>query len=197
MTNEYYAVIRSTDDHLAHYGIKGMRWGVRKAIAKGNSKALDRHFRKAARKLAKLQDIGLNRGKYVAKAAGYGAAAIGSGIGTAKIPNYTSKYNYSIRSPIKKTVPITRTKIRKMLGLNDSTANKIGLGVGLATTAGLGAMAGVNAYRAANSRKYREKAVNFKNEMDNLFRGTKYQGKYVAQPRMPKSNNGKKRKRRM
>ena len=59
--SEYYAVVRSTD-HLAHYGVKGMKWGVRKAIARGNQKALDRHFRKAAKKLAKLQDIGLNPG---------------------------------------------------------------------------------------------------------------------------------------
>ena len=27
--SEYYAVIRSTD-HLAHYGVKGMKWGVKK-----------------------------------------------------------------------------------------------------------------------------------------------------------------------
>ena len=76
--SEYYAVVRSTD-HLAHYGVKGMKWGVRKAIAKGDTRALDRHFRRAVRKLAKLQDKGLNSKKYAAKAAGYGAAAAGVG----------------------------------------------------------------------------------------------------------------------
>ncbi|MBP5168812.1 MAG: hypothetical protein ILP14_06375 [Oscillospiraceae bacterium] len=76
--NEYYAVVRSTDE-LAHYGVKGMKWGVRKALANRNERALDRHFRKAAKKLAKLQDIGTISKKYAAKAAAYGAAAAGTG----------------------------------------------------------------------------------------------------------------------
>ena len=42
----YYAIVRS-GDHLAHYGVKGMQWGVRKAIEKGNDKRLDRTYRKA------------------------------------------------------------------------------------------------------------------------------------------------------
>lgn len=76
--SEYYAVVRSTDS-LAHYGVKGMKWGVRKALANRNERALDRHFRKAAKKLAKLQDIGTNSKKYAAKAVAYGAAAAGTG----------------------------------------------------------------------------------------------------------------------
>lgn len=74
----YYGVTRSTD-HLAHYGVMGMRWGVRKAITSGNQAALDRHYRRAARKLAKLQNIGNNPYKSAAKAAAYGAAAAGTG----------------------------------------------------------------------------------------------------------------------
>lgn len=75
---EYYAVIRSTD-HLAHYGIKGMKWGVRKAIALGDSKKLNKEFNRAAKKLSKLQDKALNSKKYAAKATAYGAAAAGTG----------------------------------------------------------------------------------------------------------------------
>lgn len=77
--NHYYGVTRSGET-LSHYGVKGMKWGVRKAILTGNQRALDRHYRKAAKKLAKLTDIGVNSKKYAAKSAAYGAAAAGTGM---------------------------------------------------------------------------------------------------------------------
>ena len=81
MTNEYYgsSSVGSNKDFFAHYGVKGIKWGVRNAIALGNQKRLDRHFAKAVKKLNKLQDKALHSGKYAAKAAGYGAAAAGAG----------------------------------------------------------------------------------------------------------------------
>lgn len=51
--SEYYAVTRSGNT-LQHYGIKGMRWGVRKAIESGNQRRLAKQFRKAQKKLFKL-----------------------------------------------------------------------------------------------------------------------------------------------
>ena len=103
--SEYYAIIRSTD-HLAHYGVKGMMWGVRKAIASGNQRALDRHFRKAAKKLAKLQDIGINSKKYAAKSAAYGAAAAGIGTlavrGTQALKKRNDKIKENYVSEIKR-----------------------------------------------------------------------------------------------
>lgn len=50
----YYGITRS-DEYLVHYGIKGMKWGVRKAIERGNQRALSRQYRKAQRKLQRLQ----------------------------------------------------------------------------------------------------------------------------------------------
>lgn len=50
---EYYAVER-TPEYLAHYGIRGMKWGVRRAIKSGNKEALEKHYKKAAKKLLKL-----------------------------------------------------------------------------------------------------------------------------------------------
>lgn len=53
--SEYYAVQRS-GEYLEHYGVKGMKWGVRKAVEKGNSRKLTRQYIKASKKLAKLQN---------------------------------------------------------------------------------------------------------------------------------------------
>lgn len=197
MTHEYYAVVRSTD-HLEHYGVKGMKWGVRKAIATGNSKALDRHFRKAAKKLVKLTDIGLNSKKYAAKAAAYGAAAAGTGTlaikGSKGIGESLIGLGQSIPFDKSSVTNVLRSgKRRQRLQDTGWTLKKnnsvIRIGSGLAAL-GLGAAAARNAYRAVNGKKYRARAVEFRNAMDNAFAGTKYSGQYVA----PKRTRKRKRK---
>ena len=200
----HYYGINSSPEHLAHYGIKGMRWGVRRALANGNEKALDRHYQKAAKKLAKLQDIGINSKKYAAKAAAYGTAAVGTGtiaIGGVGMfgkvasewgakPGYYTDYKevYNIRSrnanphsySTNGSSTVKRISSRKPGSLTNNDLVRIG---SAAATAGLLAKSAQNAYRAANGRKYRDKAVRWKNEMDNAFSGTKYQGLYAVPPR--------------
>lgn len=81
--SEYYGIQSPSSDFMAHYGIKGMKWGVRKAIEKGNTKSLDKHYKKAAKKLEKLSqrtDIELQNKK--AKRYGrlaYAGAAVTAG----------------------------------------------------------------------------------------------------------------------
>lgn len=80
MNNEYYGVsTTSSQDFLAHYGVKGMKWGVRKAIASGSDRALRRQYKKASKKLAKLEKLGANGKKYAKRAAAYGAGAAAAG----------------------------------------------------------------------------------------------------------------------
>ena len=80
MCNEdyMYAVDRS-DEYLAHYGIKGMRWGVRRALASGNERRLAKHYAKAQKKLAKLKKQAENADKYSRRAKRLGAAAAVTG----------------------------------------------------------------------------------------------------------------------
>lgn len=73
-----YAIDRS-DEYLEHYGIKGMKWGVRKALESGNSRALARQYRKASRKLARLEKRANNGSKYARRAALLGAGAAAAG----------------------------------------------------------------------------------------------------------------------
>lgn len=80
MDNEYYgAASTPTDDFLAHYGIKGMKWGVRKAIQRGSERALGRQYKKAQKKLAKLEKLANNGKKFTKKAVAYGTGAAVAG----------------------------------------------------------------------------------------------------------------------
>ena len=95
MNNEPYYGVTRTDEYLAHYGIKGMKWGVRKARESGNVKALGRQYRKAQKKLAKLEARANNGKKYAKRAAALGAGAAAAGglaaAGTGGVANALSR----------------------------------------------------------------------------------------------------------
>ena len=100
MSNEYYgAASTPTEDFLAHYGVKGMKWGVRKAVQSGNMRKLSRQYNKAAKKLAKLEKRAASGKKYAKRAAALGAgAALAGGVaatgthGIGTVMNKGSKY---------------------------------------------------------------------------------------------------------
>ena len=87
--NDYMYAIERSPEYLAHYGIRGMKWGVRKAIQRGDSRALGRQYAKAQKKLAKLEKQAGKSKKYARRAAlmGAGAGIAGgiAGVGPAKI----------------------------------------------------------------------------------------------------------------
>lgn len=185
MENEYYgAASAPTNDFLAHYGVKGMRWGVRKAIDTRNKKALDRHFQKAAKKLAKLQDIGLNPKKYAKISAAYGAAAAGTG--TLAIAGIARKGSKMDLMDINKWRAVASPGNKHLI---DKVNKPVKIAAG-AVSAGLAGASALNAYRAANASKYRAKAVDFRNAMTDAFAGTKYAGKYVL-PQQPRKRRKK------
>ena len=218
--SEYYAVIRSTD-HLAHYGVKGMKWGVRKSIMKGNERRLARHYKKAAKKLAKLdakantklqQEKAHKYGK-VAKIAGTVGAAGLATAGASKIyqNDASKKFNKDAVARIHELYPgkyhdgtpasngkaaITTDLIRETT-INDKklhetwnrhfnkvfNAQQIGAvasGIGaLGTAAAIGAGAKALAAKRRTTTAGHAAAVarrnEFKREMKDAFKGTKYQ----------------------
>lgn len=93
--NEYMYAIERDPEYLAHYGIKGMKWGVRKAIERGNQRALGRQYRKAQKKLAKLEKRAANGAKYARRAARLGAGAAAAGglaaLGTSGVASGVAK----------------------------------------------------------------------------------------------------------
>ena len=202
--SEYYAVERSGDS-LAHYGVRGMKWGVKKARSTGNAAALGRQFRKAEKKLAKLEKRGASGKKYAKRAAklatgaalagglaAAGTAGIGKGLqklstlgingkGLNKFKNVRKAVNEAGKAVEKWGKGTTRTGITRNhngitqeLHLKNGGAARLAAGV---AGAGLAGAAGYNAIRAATAKKNRQKAANFKAEMNKAFAGTKYANK--------------------
>ncbi len=83
--SEYYAIERSSE-YLAHYGVKGMKWGVRKAIESGNSKRLAKHYAKALKKIKKLNtkaSISRSKDEYKSRMADAGTWGVSGGLSAA------------------------------------------------------------------------------------------------------------------
>ena len=108
--DEYYGSTLASSDFFAHYGVKGMKWGVRKAIEKDDAKRLARQFKRAEKKLAKLneradvtaQQKKANKYNKIAKVSGKiglgGAALATAGTGT----DHTLHYINSLHKQIAK-----------------------------------------------------------------------------------------------
>ena len=156
MTNEYYGVASTpTETYLAHYGIKGMKWGVRKARAVTNldrqGRMMDRQYRKAAKKLAKLERRAESGKKYAKRAAALGAgaalaggAAIGGTAGVGKVlrragglagkagsgaSKILTKAGYKIRGPIGTAIATAGRKANTLGNILNTAGVKSGMGL--------------------------------------------------------------------
>ena len=157
--SSYYGVTRSSE-YLAHYGVKGMKWGVRKAKETGNSKALDRHWRKANRKLNRLN-----------KKANWDQQKRKK-----DIADYATAYNQALGLSATAGALIAKDKIPANKKLFAYTVGP--LAATLASTPSI--------IKSANAKKRllpegHKKAVNdaqvWAKEMNRVFHKTKYQGK--------------------
>lgn len=98
MSNEYYGVPTTpTEDFIAHYGIRGMKWGVRRAKMTGNMKKLTRAHERAAKKLAKLD-------KQAAKSSAYAKRAVGLGVGAAAMGGLAAAGTGGVASGMRKLI---------------------------------------------------------------------------------------------
>lgn len=137
--NDFMYAVERSPEYLAHYGIRGMKWGVRKAIASGNSARLGRQYAKAQKKLAKLEKRAGKTKKYARRAAlmGTGAAAAGglAALGTKGTVNVMGGITRGTRSAGNALMNASRglhgTKVGKIM-------NKAGLAMVKTSRAGGG-----------------------------------------------------------
>lgn len=157
--SEYYAVIRSTD-HLAHYGVKGMKWGVRKAIKNENAKALARHYKKANNKLAKLKrdaDVinSLSRKRDSGATIVGSTAPLAAGIG----------------------LPILAKKTNHKMSIDEKALSAVNAAMG-AGLLGIGVHDFIRGSKGSKSKGHKkavEKVNSWQNEMKKTFKGTPYE----------------------
>lgn len=169
---DYYGVSPSSD-FFAHYGVKGMKWGVRKAIANKDSKALSKQYSKALKKAKKLNtkaSVSKSQQEYKgrmsdAAAAGLtGVVTAGAPLGFRALTRSLNKRVFGIHGLIpfdSETTPYVTTPIGAgLLGLGAYQAGK--------------AIAAKRRTTAKGHAKAVSKAKNWQTEMKSAFKGTKY-----------------------
>lgn len=175
--SEYYGVKRVNDsDSLEHYGVRGMKWGVRKAIASGNDYKLGKEYYKAQKKLEKLnkkanKDYQRNEASKHLRKAGRAAldTGIAGGIGAAGAYDVGSRVVNAIQSGARKVKIPGASVVAGALG---GTAAAVGLGR-TAVHAVKGIKHKIRSGEKANARAVAKRDA-FKREMDAAFKGTKY-----------------------
>lgn len=173
---KYYAIERSSA-YLKHYGVKGMRWGVRKAIESGDSRKLDKAYKKAVGKARKLNTkANISRSQQEYKGRMSDAATLGlTGAVTAGVP-------FALRSVARKAgvraIGVGRIGLIPVAYDSETTPYVTGaLGAGMGAMAAYNLGKGIAAKRRTTVKghaKAKAKAQNFRNEMKSAFKGTKY-----------------------
>ena len=157
LTMRYYAIDRSPE-YLAHYGIRGMKWGVRKAIESGNGARLNRHAAKAAAKLRRLaanasiiqQGAAYKENKEAAK---FGAGIAGLGAGAGLLAYGTGHFNGRTAGPL---------------------GGITGAGLGMAAGYGTQALIAKHRLKSKGHAKAVQKVRDWQDNMNEAFKGTKY-----------------------
>lgn len=157
---EYYAVER-TSGYLMHYGIRGMRWGVRRARERNDRQALQKHWNKANTKLSVLKDKS-NRKLQKENAKNNlvaGPALMGLGAAGGLASYGIVRGQYAAKSPL----------VMWPTGLIGTSALTAGLGAGVT---GSGIASAIRATKHGNFRA-KEKYARFQKEMNQAFKGVK------------------------
>lgn len=196
---KYYGIQRS-NDYLAHYGIKGMKWGVRKAIENKDKVLLKEHHDLALDKLERLK----RKANIVAqkderreglKSLGLGAALLGSAAAVDIIDSNAKKAGKDIRWGV---APVYNPRLAVLPLRTFST----GAGLIGGLTTGIGAVDTIGAHKRMSQKghaKAVQKVNEWQNEMYEAFKGTPYETKkpkaFVDKYSVTVySNDGKKRK---
>lgn len=198
--SEYYAVQRS-DEFLEHYGVRGMKWGVTKAKAEGSSKKMAKTYKKAYKKLDRLnKNADVNHQKLMTqyhkkKAVQSGLASLGLGYLTRGGAGVTENLIRNSPSETIKTGPMhfvhkVYPSKAANIGMAATYLSAVGTAAGLAKT-------GAHVHEAIASKrrstvKGHAKAVAkrdaWRKQMSSAFKGTEYAS-------LPKLASKKKRRR--
>ena len=180
--SEYYGVSPSSD-FFAHYGVKGMKWGIRRALRSSDPSKLSKQYQKAVKNLVKMSikaNNTVNETKYqkwrqqarknaVFEALGGG---LGGGIGAMHgVANAGAKYGLTLAETLSAAPQL------KVMGAQFAGAGALAGGIGGYTGARLRA----HIYKRRQNPEVRNKLIAkrdlWKKDMEDAFNGTRYGGK--------------------